>query len=118
MASNIEQIFMAQGLPAATICLDGAATSHMVPNRLQEQESILQNYKTFDTPREVEVGGGHRLRAFGTGILMIGEYKFTAMTVDQLQFILLSEPQIIIKGDRWWPETWSKSFMTTKETKW
>jgi hypothetical protein len=94
----MEHIFMARGLPTDTICLDGAATTHMVPLELQQRSGILQGYQTFKTPRVIEVGGGHQLRSFGQGQLVIGKYKLYAITVDQLQFILLSEPQIVVKG--------------------
>jgi hypothetical protein len=95
---GIDLVLMARGLPVDTICLDGAATSHMVPYRLQQERNILQEFTLFDVPKMVEVGGGHQLKSYGRGMLVIGEYRLMALAVEKLQFILLSEPQIIIKG--------------------
>jgi hypothetical protein len=98
MTRGINQLFMARDVPLNTICLDGAATTHMVPHKLQVEQNILQQYTPFTEPRLIEVGGGYQLQSYGKGILMIGKYKLVAVTVDKLQFILLSEPQIVVRG--------------------
>jgi hypothetical protein len=69
MAVSTDKILMAKDIPIDAICLDGAATSHMVPYCLQQQRNILQNFREFDQPQMVEVGGGHFLKSFGVGLL-------------------------------------------------
>jgi hypothetical protein len=85
-------------LPMDTICIDGACTSHMVPHQLQVQHNILTEYKQFPTSREVIVGGGTTMRSTGEGILNINGHKLPSITVLGLQFILLSEPRILLAG--------------------
>jgi hypothetical protein len=114
MAKDFECFFMAKGLPQDTICLDGAATSHMVPYELHRQRNLLQEYQSFDVPNLIEVGGGHQLKAFGRGILMIGNYRLVALAVEKLQFILLSEPQIVVKGGSVTAKNMTKTFYDEK----
>ena len=55
----LERAFLIGGIPRDTMCIDGAATSHMVPHSLQLESNILQNYVPYDEPRKVIVGGNY-----------------------------------------------------------
>jgi hypothetical protein len=41
------------------MCIDGGATSHMVPLRLQEELNILESYTEYQKPKRIIVGGAH-----------------------------------------------------------
>ena len=58
---RLDRALMIGGLPKHTICIDGGATSHMVPHDLQVSNNVLQEYRPFKKPRKVVVGSNHQL---------------------------------------------------------
>ena len=94
--TNLERAFIIGGIARDTLCIDGAATLHMVPHDLNLERRLLHSYIPFDSPREVIVGGGYKLYSQGTGTLVINGHELVrALSVQDLQFILISEPQIM-----------------------
>jgi hypothetical protein len=91
MVRQMEQLFMARGIPMGAICLDGAATIYMGPFLLQKNTNILLS------PRESI--GGHRLKSYGTGILTINGYRLQAVYGRQVAIhIAFRAPRFCVEG--------------------
>jgi hypothetical protein len=97
--SLLERAMITGQISPQTICIDGGATSHMVPYQLQEDNNILESYTEYTKPKKVIVGGGTFLLSRGEGTLDVNGHKFRkTLAVQGLQFILVSEPQIMMAG--------------------
>jgi hypothetical protein len=61
--------------------------------------NLLEDFVAFDEPKVIELAGhGNFVEALGSGTFFIGEQKFRALSVENLQFCIISESSMVEKG--------------------